>query len=212
MSDDMKMEDIVEAPTSEVAETVVEIPIETTEQDPLKNELERVRSTSRPEIEKAAFALKKNADRFKELGGDPGEVLGFKTEEVDTDDEDEKPVTLGMLKKMQKDTAVKSAIQLANDIENESERELVKFHIENTIKSTGNPTEDLRLAKMLVNSVKNAHFLEEIGRKGEAKNHSSASSAPAKDTTVTGELTHEEIPFSLPPFNMSKEQILKLRK
>jgi len=52
MSEEIKQEDIITTPTSEVIE-----------QDPLKEELERVtKNQGRSEAEKAAFSLKKTAE------------------------------------------------------------------------------------------------------------------------------------------------------
>lgn len=176
------------------------------EQDSLKTELERVKKFERTELEKATYSLKKNAERVKELGGDPDSVLGKKD---DTDDD--RPVTLGMLKKMQAEQASKTAADLANDIPSETERELVKYHLANTIKSTGNPQEDLAIAQAIVNSKKNSAVAEEIARKGIAKSHSSASSASAKTEEVI-EYTAQELQMMKPPFNLSKEDILKARR
>lgn len=210
MSENIKMEDIIETPTSEVKET--EVVTEVDEQDPLKTELEKVKSSGRTEAEKAAYTLKKNAERLKELGGDPVAILGIKpVEDTEEENEDDKPLTIGMYKQIQSQASQKTALQLADEIQNDTERELTKFHIENTIKSTGNPSEDLRLARMLVNSVKNTKILEELNRKGTPSSHSSASGAPAKDVEVKGDLTTEELAFMKPPFNLTKEQIIKAR-
>jgi hypothetical protein len=126
---DIQMEDLQETPTSEVIEPT---------QDPLKEELEKVRSTSRTEEEKAAYTLRSTAQRLTALGKDPAEILGF-NKLIVSEDEDA-PVTMKMLREMQAESANKSSLQLADDIQNESERELVKFHIQNTIRSTGNPS------------------------------------------------------------------------
>lgn len=208
MSKDIKQEDLIEkkdvTPTSEETQT---------EQDPLKEELEKVQRTGKTEAEKAAFSLRKNADRAKELGIDPAEVLGYKSIKQDTtEDDDNKPLTRGDLKKFQQESAAKSALQLADEISSESERELTKYHLQNTIKSTGNPSEDLRLARSLVNAVKNNRIIEESNRKTEVKTYSNGSGAPAKDEAIRGELTPQEMAFLGKPFNMTKEQIIKARK
>lgn len=211
MSENIKMEDLKETPVDSTSESTEpeEVVESTTEQDPLKTELERVhKKTTRSEIEKAAFSLKKTAERLKELGGDPTEILGI---EKDVETDDDKPVTVGMLKAMQSQNATKTAMELADDIQDETEKELTKYHLANSIKSTGNPTEDLSLARAIVNSVKNKQVIEEIKRKVPAKTHSSASGVPAKHTEVQ-ELTPEELAFTRPPFNLTKEQILKIRK
>lgn len=207
------MEDLIEKdPTSE-SEQVEETQVETTEQDPLKEELEKVqRKEGKTEAEKAAFSLKKNAERAKELGIDPAEVLGLSRSVVEDDiDEDEKPITIGMWKKMQQETATKTALQIAEDIESDTERELTKYHLENTIKSTGNPTEDVNLARAIVNAAKNKQIIEESTRKTEAKTFSSASSAPLKHEEEV-ELTKEEMMYTQAPFFLSKDEILAARK
>lgn len=211
---DIKMEDIIEDEVStseaEQKETADEA---ATEQDPLKKELEKVQKKEpRTEAEKAAFTLKSTASRLRELGGDPASILGFKKEKEEADENDEDaPVTVGMLKKMQQKDAEKSALQMADEISNETERELVKYHLTNSIRSTGNPAEDMKLASAIVNSVKNTQIAEEIARKNPPKTHSSSSSAPARNE-VEQELSSEEMLFTKAPFNMTKEAILKARK
>ena len=221
MSNNIKQEDLIEkkdvTPASEetkVEEAKVEIKpeakVETTEQDPLKTELERVTKSKFTEKEKAEFSLKKNAERLKALGGDPNSILDIERNEPK--DEDDVPLTLGMLKKIQQETANKTAQELADEISNETERELVKYHLQNTIKPTGTASEDLKLARTLVNAVKNSKIMEEIARKPVAKTFSNASGANAKETKIEGELTEQEKLFMNKPFNMTKEQILKARR
>lgn len=212
------MEDLIEAVDStsettqiESTEVVETTPEETIEQDPLKVELEKVQKKGRTEVEKAAFTLKKNAERLKELGGDPNTILGIEKETTETD-EDDTIVTVGMLKKLQQQDTAKTALEQADEIKNETERELVRYHLENTIKSTGNPTEDLKLARALVNAVKNTQIMEEANRKPPVKTHSSGSGVDAINTEVKGELTPTEIQFMGAPFNLTREQILKARQ
>ena len=213
MSENIKQEDLVEkvVPTSEtkVEEEKVEVKTET-EQDPLKTELERVQKSKYTEKEKAEFTLKKTADRIKELGGDPNAILGIG--ETEPSEDDDQPLTVGMYKKIQQASASKTALQLADEIQNETERELVQYHLNNSIKSTGIPSEDLKLARALVNAVKNSQVIEEIARKTPAKTHSNGSGANAKDNEVRGELTPQEKLFLGKPFNMTKDQIIKARQ
>ncbi len=177
------MEDIVKDETSS-SEVKVETKVDETtkvdtEQDPLKTELERVQKVSKyTEKEKAEHSLKKNFERVKELGGDPNSILGIEKDETTSDDD--KPLTVGMLKKLQQESASKTALQQADEIGNEVERELVKFHLQNTIKSTGIPNEDLKLARALVNAVKNSQIIEETSRRIPAKQHSNSSGVDAK--------------------------------
>lgn len=208
---DIKMEDIIEKPESTSDEAQVEETneVESTEQDPLKTELEKVQRTGRTELEKATFSLKKNAERLKELGGDPNTILGIEKETLET--EDDKPVTLGMLKKIQQENAAKSALQMAEEINNETERELVKYHLQTTIKSTGIPAEDLKIARAIVNSVKNSQITEELGRKPNAKTHSSSSGVDAKQEKEVV-FTSEELRMMSSPFNVTKDEILAARQ
>jgi hypothetical protein len=202
MADNIKIEDITKvAPTSDAAKETENVP----EQNPLKAELEKVKNKEggKTELEKAIFKKNQIEARIKELKGDT-------EEEVESDDDDA-PVTVGMLKKIQQETAAKTALQLTNDIADETERELTKYHLQNSIKSTGNPAEDLNLARAIVNAAKNKQILEEIARKPPAKTFSSSSGAPA-NINVEQELSPEEIQFTKPPFNMSKAEILKARR
>jgi hypothetical protein len=196
MSENIKLEDIVEKPestsdTGEESKGEETTETQTPEQDPLKIELDRVQNKpGRTEKEKAEYSLRKNAERVKELGGDPNAILGIEKETPKVDDDDT-PVTIGMFKKLQQENASKTALQQADEIQNETERELTKFHLENTIKSTGIPSEDLKLARALVNSVKNTKIIEEVARKTPPKTHSNSSGVNAnKEEEVV--LTTEE--------------------
>ncbi len=212
--ENIKMEDIVDKvdSTSETTETQeTEAKAEVTEQDPLKTELEKVQKKSKyTELEKAEHALKSTAERLKILGGDPNTILRIEKETPGID-EDDTPLTVGMLKKLQQENASKSALEEADEISNETERELVKFHLQNTIKSTGSPKEDLKLARALVNAVKNTQIIEEVNRKTPPKTYSNSSGAPAKqEVEVT--YSQAELDMMKPPFSMSPAQVLAARE
>lgn len=213
MSQNIKEEDLKEkAPASEAKpeekeEDKVEDKPETDptlEQDPLKNELDKVQNKKVYTKEEKLLYKRKQID--EEL-----KALGVDTDEPTDKDLDNTPVTLGMLKKMEAEKASKTALQLADEIPNETEKALVKYHLENSIKSTGNPTDDLALAQAIVNSKKNTQIVEEQQRKPVTKAHSSASGAPAKEVKEL-ELDANEIAFTKAPFNMTKEAVLKLRQ
>jgi hypothetical protein len=217
MSENIKMEDLIEkedlpseSEPEEKEKEVIEEPEKepeiTPEQDPLKTELDRVQNiVKRTPVEKLLYTKQRVEKQLKELGvEDEGE------DEEDLDDEDQ-PLTVGMYKKIQRESASKTALQLAGEIQNETERELVSYHLNNSIRSTGNAEEDFKLARTLVNAVKNKQIMEEQARKTPAKTHSSSSGSPAKDEEIKGELTPQEKVFLGKPFNMTKEQILKTR-
>lgn len=170
------------------------------EQDPLKTELEKVQRKGRTKVEKLQYTKQRIDEQLRELG----------VQDEPEDDEDAKPVTVGMLKKLQAETATKTALQLANELTNDTERELTKYHLENTIKSTGNPQEDFKLAQSIVSSVKNSQIAEELARKGKGSAGAGAG-APVKQGKQQEEFTQEELVFMKPPFNMTKEAIIKAR-
>lgn len=205
MTDTIKQEDLIEKVLPSETEEVEADKKAETEQDPLKVELDRVqKKEGRTQKEKLLFTKNRVEQQLREIEGD-------EPEKVVTDDADDNaPLTVGMFKKMQQENATKTAIQLSEDIEDETERELTQYHLNNSIKSTGNPTEDLKLARTLTNAAKNKQIIEEVERKIPAKTHSNGSSAPGKDEKIP-ELTAEELSFTRPPWNMSVAEIVKTR-
>lgn len=194
-------------PANEIEQKETEKKPDVPSQDPLKSELDKIQNKGegRTRKEKLLFKRKQIEQQLRE------EFPEDHDNEID-DMDDNEPLTVGRFKAMEKERAVKTALQMADDISDEVERELVKYHINNTIRSTGNPAEDLNLAKAIVNSKKNAQIAEEIARKSKAKDHPSGSSAPANRPQQEEELTPEELAFTRPPFNMSKAEVLKARK
>lgn len=152
-------------------------------QDILKQELEKV-SGKKSELEKAIYKQKQIEKRIEEL-------TGHKKEEELSDEDDDKPLTIGQFKKLQQKEATHSALQLADDIEEEYERELVKHYLSNGIK-TGDPKQDLAIARAYVNSKKNTMVIEESQRQKTAKSFSKGNSAPAKTEEPDIELTANE--------------------
>jgi hypothetical protein len=195
--ENLKLEDITEEIVVEPSST------ETVEQDPLQEEYEKVKSqgSGRTQAEKLLYTKRRVEQQLRELGV---------VDEVEEDDDDA-PLTKGEWKRMQQATASQTAVQLAEDIQSEAERELVKYHLQNTIKSSGNPKEDLRIAQSIVNAKKNAQILEQANLRPTPTTHSSGTSAPGKFQPNV-ELTPDELQFTRQPFNMTKEEILKSRK
>lgn len=192
----------------ETAGTTPETITQEPSQTPVQAELEREKGkTVRTEAEKAAFALQKNAERAKELGIDPAEVLGLKRtqEPVGT------VVTVEMLEAREKEKAHKSALQMAEEISDEHERELTKNYLKNRIVPSGDPNEDLRFARLAVNSVKSGQIAEELARGGTARTHVSGAGAPPKQVNKEPELDATELAFTRPPWNMTKAQIIAKR-
>lgn len=179
-------------------------------QDPVKAELEKEQRREFSPVEKAAHNLKMNAERLKELGGDPTVVLGIQPTKVESADDDT-PLTRGEFLKMQAEQAQKTALQLAEDIPDENERSLAKLYLQNTIRPSGNPQEDLRKARLMVNAVKNSQIVEEVQRKPGTQAYSTGSGVPAKKPE--GEFIPTEIEAKMmQSFGLTKEDILKSRQ
>lgn len=163
---------------------VTPAPEQTPPPTPVQEELERVRKAGdRTEKEKAAFTLKKNAERLVELGGDPDEVLG-KRENV----QDEVPQ---WFKNLETSKAKETALDLADGIEDVDERELVKHQLEHVI-TGGTPEERLKVARGYVNSVKSRQIAEELTRKGTPRSFSTGAGAPPRGEGEIFEPTEEE--------------------
>lgn len=185
MDNDTQAENTGTAPE---AETIIPAP----SQSPVEIELdkEKGKTAGKTEAEKAAYALKSNADRAKELGIDVAEVLGLKT--TDTAPREDTVVTVGMLADIEKGKAQQTALVMADEITDTHERELTKLYLQSRIVPSGNASEDLRLARALVNSVKNGQMLEEQARAGIPRTHGSGAGAPAPKTPTELELTAGE--------------------
>lgn len=198
------MTDVNKADTTGTApEDIIKEP----SQDPLEAELQREEKRgTKSEPEKAAYTLQKNAERLRELGLDPAEILGLKTKEAPGT-----VMTVEMFEAMKKEDSQKTALQMADEIQDDHERNLTKKYLLERIVPSGDPNEDLRFARNAVNSVKNQQLLEEQGRKGVAGTHVSAPGAPAKRTPKEQELSAVELRFTRPPFNLTKEEIIAKR-
>jgi len=201
------IEETISETTGTEPETINNEPLQT----PLEQEIEREnkRGGERTEAEKAAFSLKKNAERAVELGLDPKAILGIEQSPnvVDKD----APMTVGMYEEIQKNNAQKSAIEIAESIPDQRERELAIQYLKTRIVPSGDPYEDVRFARLAVNSVKNGQIVEEVSRTTPAKHFSSGAGAPANQTPKEPELTSAEQLFTKAPFNMTPAEIISKR-
>lgn len=192
-----------------VAETPSAAPInpDPSQDTALDAEIARHKETVvRSEPEKAAFTLQKTAERVRELGLDPVEVLGLKKQEGGT------PMTVEMYEELQRKNASQSAVQLADSsITDPKELELTKIYLETKVKPSGNAAEDLRTARLMVNAVRTAQIAELSAAKGTPAAHVSAPGAPATATKQDEELTREEIQ-TMHAFKLTKEQVIAARE
>lgn len=174
-------------------------------QDPVKKELEKVTGAKLNKLtpaERLIFEKKKIDDQLR--------ALGHVETDSPNDEDDDKPITRGELKEIERNRSVDTALEMAEEIENEDERSLTKLYIETKIKPSGNPTEDYRIARALVNSVKNSQIATEIARKTSPQRHVSGAGSPARTEEVF-EPTSEELTFMRPPYNLTKEEIISKR-
>jgi hypothetical protein len=146
--------------------------------------------------DKLLFTKRKIEEQLKELGAE--------------EEDETKPLTIGMFKKLKQEEATKTALELADTLD-ETEREEVKELLENTIKPSGDPNQDLITARTLANAKKSTQIVEELKRSTPARTYSMGSSAPAK-LEDRFEPTPEEAQFMRPPYNLTKEDIIKARK
>lgn len=195
---------------SEAALTAAKTP----SQDPLDQAIARENKRGqRTEAEKAEYNLKKLGERATELGLDPAKILGLAPASVDNlDADDDKPVTRGELRRIQMQQASETAMQMAESIEDPRERELAKSYLKRVVPS-GDPAEDLRFARLAVNSEKTGLILQEAGRARPAQSHTTGTGAPAKSGEDTDfQPTPTEQSLMRPPFNLSQKDVLDARK
>jgi aminopeptidase N len=182
---------------------------ESSQKNPVKEELERVKKP-RSQLDKLKFKRQEIDEQIESLEG---------TDTTVTNDDD-KPLTKGEFKKMQMENSKKSSLQLADDIGDEDERNLVKHYLNERIVPSGNPTEDLRLARSAVNSVKNGQLAEDATRNRSQSSRSSSGSGAAAKTDDASNFQPTELELRLASMSpviqkdpsKLKEWILNVRK
>ncbi len=195
--------------TEEVLPTETETTEETqapSQEDPVAVELARVQTkeSGRTKRDKLEYTKARVESQLAELDAEEG-VTPTSTPDKSA------PMTVAMYEQMERERGQKTALQLADEISDANERELTKHHIENTIRPSGNPNEDLRLARAIVNSVKNGQIAQEVSRATPAPRSGTAPGAPAIVAGPEAQLSAEEMSFMRPPFSLSKEQIIASR-
>jgi hypothetical protein len=131
--------------------------------------------------------------------------------ELDDEEDDNRPVTVGDLKRRDALKSKETALELALEIQDEDERNQVVELLEDRITPSGDPQKDLALARGAVNSIRNQQMLEEQARKSNPNAHASTPGVPGKvgDQFVP---TDEETVFMRAPYNLSKEDVIKARQ
>lgn len=196
--------DLIEAPAAspEGVSAPETTPAPSQEKDLVEAELERVeQKPKRSKREQLQYTKQRVEKQLAELD---------KSEGVDPED-DSRPLTVGDLRRLREEEAVETAINLAEDLDNEHERRLTKHYLENNIRSTGDAQQDFKLAYAMVTAVKNSQKAEEAQRAQRVRTVASAPSAPAREKS-NEDLTPDEMKMMGKPFNMTKEEILAARQ
>ena len=180
--------------TEETTPTVVE----PSQEDPVQVELARVEKPKRSKLETLTY----NRDRLTK------EIEEEKAKNGIVEDEDDRPLTMGDLKRIKAEEGLNGATQLADAIADEHERKLVKHYLENSIKPSGDPQEDFRLAQAMVNAVKNRQVAEEAARTVIPRSVATGTSAPAKEKSLPEELSKEDAAIAQ-GFGLTPEEIAK---
>lgn len=210
---------VVEQTQQQVKETV-EI-TETSTEDPITAELERVKGQTQGKTpqEKFEYKLKNELARAKAMGIDIESLTGVKTEQKEEYSDDEKPLTRKDLEAALQNikSPSKSAQDMAMEIPNEAERELHLYYLDNVIKSSGNPEQDFQIAKNMVTGIKLQNQAKMNNVKPQAQTFSTANSVqPAKNTNFDSvKLTPEEDMLfrdaSVRGITITKEEIIAMR-
>lgn len=169
------------------------------EKDPIKEELERLdKKPKRSKLEQLEYTQRRVNDQIADERRKNG-----------IEEDDNRPLTVAEFKALQAQQAQETAVKLSDSIEDDSERKLVQYHLENTIKPSGDAATDLRNARLIVNSVKNNMIVEETLRGMKPKAAGSAASAPPKEKQAT-DLTADEKAIML-AFKLSEAEVLAAR-
>lgn len=179
------------------------------ENNPLKKELDKIerQKSGKSELEKAEFKRQQIDKRIAELKGESKDAPND-----DDDTDDNRPLTVSEFRKLEQEKENRRAVDLADSIEDETERKLTIHYLENSIRPSGNADVDLANARAIVNSKRNAQIAEEAGRITKPSEHGATPGSPGKPPEGVFEPTPEEASLMRAPFNLSKEDIIAARE
>lgn len=169
--------------------------------------------TEDPERKRKVDKLKRKKHfinkELESLGESEEEDLDDVGDEDDLDDPD-RPVTVRDLQRIETRKASKTAGEMADAVEDPVARQAIKDGLKSIVPS-GNAETDFKKAVAIANSEKNSKVLEELGRRTRPPEHRSGAGAPPRKADAEFVPTAEEAAFMRPPFNLTKEDILKAR-
>jgi len=153
----------------------------------LDKKVEEKVETPIPPKEEEPSQTKKERTRLEKLRHTEASIKAQIAEEekaqgivISDEDDDDKPLTKGDLKRIERENAKKTALQMADDLP-EDERSNVREILETRIMPSGNPAKDYQTALDLANSEKNRQLAAEAARKRTPAKHSSGTGAPPKE-------------------------------
>lgn len=167
--------------------------------DPIEAEIGLVERKEKTKLEKLVYTK----ERVDKQIAEEKQKLGIEDDDMDV------PLTKREYNAIKFEESRQEAVDLSDSIEDDNERKLVKYHLEHTIRPTGDPQTDLRNARLLVNGVKNGQQLEEIARARTPRASVSSPSAPPRGE-VKDDLTPEEKNI-MKGFGLTKEKVLAAR-
>jgi len=170
----MDTEDLEQSPIKEVEaipEEELQAPIEETDATPASEE-ESSEENSKPDYKGELTKLEKKIAQAR-----------YSLSQVEKKKEEAVPDIEEVVRKVvSEQRSLENQDKLEQElssIQNEDERKLVEFHLSNTIKSTGNPVQDVRTAKILANSskfaVENAELKRAVSTRGSSDSYASSS-------------------------------------
>lgn len=195
-------DDNLNSAVKEAEKALTEAKSSSQDDDPLKKEVEKIENGKFTKKDRLLHAKKKIEEQLSELD----------SEGIPKDEDKDKPVTVGMLEDIEKSKAQKTALKLAESIEDENERTLTIYNLENVIRPSGDPQKDLSAARAIVNSLKNSQIIEEVERKKEGKKFPTPPGHSPKKPGDVFEPTAQERVFMSPPYNLSQKDIEKARE
>lgn len=149
-----------------------------------------------PDKEKKKQKLKRKQAIIARQLSELGETTD---EDEDEDDEDElddpdRPLTVRDLSRLEANKAKKTAVQMAEAIEDPEAAKAVKEALGKVVAS-GDPIQDFQNAVAIASAAKNSQVLEELRRKGPPVQYRSGAGAPPKPPTPEFVMTEEERRF-----------------
>lgn len=115
-------------------------------------------------LEKAVFSAKKIAEQIRQYGGDPADVFGAAKEKDEPAGSEGKDIEAIIDEKLSKFTSgfvvQQSQAMIRSLAKSDSEANLIQYHLENTIRPTGNLENDIKAAYLLANQGRLMQLME----------------------------------------------------